>query len=98
MNVTLEQLGPIIGPLLLIMATLASCVLVTLRILEKRSEKKNGGSSTTQKIECKPGHAKVCQENTKAINTLEVTSEFVAKDISEIKTTMGNIWEKINGA
>jgi len=87
----LEQLGPIIGPILLIMATLASCVLVALRILERRNEKRNGGKSS------EPGYSPICEANKTAITELKTTGVFIAKEIAEINTSIGKIWSKING-
>ena len=90
---TIEKL---IGPILLVLVALAQAVLIAWRMAEKRAEKKNGGA-TTQKIECKPGHAKVCQDNKTDITELKITSQFVAKEISGINTSIGNIWRKMNG-
>jgi len=92
----IEQLGPILGPILLIMATMASCILVALRILEKRSEKKNGKIN----LEMIPGHSKECQERGDAIVKLATNYEFVTKQIKEINTNVGNLWKyaKRNGS
>ena len=83
----IEQLGPILGPILLIMATMASCVLVALRLLDKKTEKKNGKD--------KPGQAPTCELNKTAITELKVTGKFVAKEIAEINTSLSRIWEYV---
>jgi len=88
---SLEQLGPIIGPILLIMATMASCILVALRILEKRTERKNGKKNSDA------GYSPICEANKTAITELKTTGKFVAKEIAGINTSIGKIWNKIDG-
>ncbi len=89
---TLEQLGPILGPILLIMATLASSVLVAFRILEKRSEKKNGKKVDLEMI---PGHSEECLERGETIIKLVANHEFVTGQIKEINTNVGNLWKHV---
>jgi len=89
----LEQLGPILGPILLIMATLASCVLVALRILDKRTEKKNGKLD----FEMIPGHSPTCQINREAITKLVANQEFIGGQIKEINLNVGRLWKHRNG-
>lgn len=86
----------LIGPILLVLVALAQAVLIAWRMAEKRAEKKNGGFTKTR-IECKPGHAKVCQDNKTDITILKESHKYVAKEIGEINTSIGNIWRKMNG-
>lgn len=92
---TLEQLGPIVGPILLILTMLASSILVGFKVMEKIAERKNGGSK--KDIEETAGHGDMCGKHDRAIERQATSQEFVAEDISEIKATLGNIWEKLNG-
>lgn len=93
---TLEQLGPVLGPILLIMATGASCLLAALKIIDKRTERKNGKKIDLEMI---PGHSEICQERGTEITELVTNYKFVIKEITEINTNVGNLWKhaKKNG-
>lgn len=92
----LEQLGPIVGPILFVFITLASCLLLGFKILEKISEKKNGGPARQLKIEDTAGHGEMCGKHDRAIARIATSQKHFAADAKEIKTTMGKIWDKLD--
>ncbi len=92
---TLEQLGPIVGPILLILTMLASSILVGFKVMEKIAERKNGGS--TKDIEDAAGHGDMCGKHDRSIERLVTSQEFTEKEFTEIKVHLNNIWEKVNG-
>lgn len=88
----LEQLGPILGPILFVIITLASCLLLGFKILEKVAEKKNGKKLDLEMI---PGHSEECQERGDTIVKLVMNHEFVTGQIKEINTNVGNLWKHV---